>query len=245
MLARLRKQPHKPPLLSIFLTNARTLANKMDELRLLVATNNIVKNSCILLVTETWLNSSIPDMAIELERRTVYRHDRTTDSGKNRGGGLCIYLDNKWVTNTKVVSSHCSPDLEYVTVKCRPIYLAREHTAVMLTAVYIAPDANASSTIGYLHDTISNQQSMYHEAVHIIAGDFNHANLKAVLPKFHQHVKYTNTLDKVYSNIRLGFRAKPLPHLGLSYHMSVHLIPAYTPLRKRAPTITKNFKNLA
>ncbi len=98
----------------------------------------------------------------------------------------------------------------------------------MLTAVYIAPDANASSTIGYLHDTISNQQSMYPEAVHIISGDFNHANLKAVLP--------------IYSNIKLGFRAKPLPHLGLSDHMSVHLIPAYTPLRKRAPTITKMVK---
>ncbi len=51
-------------------------------MRLLVATNNIVKNSCVLLVTETWLNSSIPDMAIELEGRTVYRHDRTTDSIK-------------------------------------------------------------------------------------------------------------------------------------------------------------------
>lgn len=51
----------------------------MDELRLLVATYNIVKNSYVLLVTETWLNSSIPDMAIELAGRTVYRHDRTTD----------------------------------------------------------------------------------------------------------------------------------------------------------------------
>ncbi len=116
----------------------------------------------------------------------------------------------------------------------------------MLTAVYIAPDANASSALGYLHDTIRNQQSMYPEAVHIIAGDFNHANLEVVLPKLHQHVKCAtrgaNTLDKVYSNIRMGFRAKPLPHLGLSDHMSVHLIPTYTPLRKRAPTITKIVK---
>ncbi len=67
-----------------------------------------------------------------------------------------------------------------------------------------------------------------------------------MLPKFHQHVKCAtrgeNTLDKVYSNIRLGFRAKPLPHLGLSDHMSVHLIPAYTLLWKRAPTITKIVK---
>ena len=74
-------------------------------------------------------------------------------------------------TNTKTVSSHCSPDLEYVTVKCRPIYLPREFTVVMITAVYIPPDANASSALGHLHYTISSQQSMYPEAVHIIAGD--------------------------------------------------------------------------
>ena len=52
MLARLRRQPHKPPLPRIFLTNARFLANKMDELRLQVATNTTIKDSFILLVTE-------------------------------------------------------------------------------------------------------------------------------------------------------------------------------------------------
>ncbi len=74
------------------------------------------------------------------------------------------------MSNT-AVDSHCSPDLEYVTVKCRPIYLPREFTVVMITAVYIPPDANANSAIGLLHGSISNQQSMYHDAVHILAGD--------------------------------------------------------------------------
>lgn len=60
-LTRLRKQPYKPPLPSLFLTNARSIANKMDELRLLAATNFAGRDSCILLVTETWLHSSIPD----------------------------------------------------------------------------------------------------------------------------------------------------------------------------------------
>ncbi|KAF7647947.1 hypothetical protein LDENG_00164230 [Lucifuga dentata] len=84
---------------------------------------------------------------------------------------------------------------------------------------------------------------MYPEAVHIIAGDFNQADLKAVLPKFYQHVKCAtrgeNTLDKVYFNIKLGFRAKPLPHLGQSDHMSLFLIPAYTPLSKSAPVTSR------
>jgi hypothetical protein len=120
--------------------------------------------------------------------------------------------------------------LEYLTVKCRPIYLPREFTAVMVTAVYIPPDANASAAIGLLYANITSKQSTYPDAVHIIAGDFNHANLKTALPKFHQHVKCAtrgdNILDKVYSNIKLGYKARPLPHLGQSDHLSLLLIPA-------------------
>ena len=77
----------------------------------------------------------------------------------------------------------------YVTIKCRPIYLPREFTVVLITAVYIPPDANANIALRLLHSSICSQQSKYPDAVFIIAGDFNHADLKAVLPKFHQHVK--------------------------------------------------------
>lgn len=118
-----------------------------------------------------------------------------------------MYVNNNWCTNTVSVDSHCSPDLEYVTVKCRLIYLPREFTVVMIAAAYIPPDANANSAIGHLHGSISSQQSAYPDAVHIIAGDFNSAYLKAVLPKFHQYVKCAtreaNTLAKVYCNIKL------------------------------------------
>ena len=69
-----------------------------------------------------------------------------------------------------------------------------------------------------------------------LLGAFNHADLKTVLPKFHQHVKCAtggeNTLDKVFSNIKSSYMAKPLPHLGQSYHLSLLLIPACTPSEK-------------
>lgn len=38
----------------------------------------------------------------------------------------------------------------------------------------------------------------------------------------------------------MGYKARPLPHLGQSDHRSLFLIPAYAPLKKTAPTITKN-----
>ena len=77
----------------------------------------------------------------------------------------------------------------------------------------------------------------------IIVGDFNKANLITVLPKFYQHVKCAtrgeSTLDHVYSNIKHAYRAIPLPHLGLSDHLSLLLSPAYTPLRRSARPTTK------
>lgn len=199
-----------------------------------------------MLITETWLQQSIPDSAIELAGRTAHRHDRNGNSGKNRGGGLCIYTNDSWCRNAEAVDRYCSPDLEYLTVRCRPVYLPREFTVVMVTAVYIPPDANANLALGELHRAASSQQNLYPEAVHIIAGDFNHADLKSVLPKFDQHVRCAtrgvNTLDKVYSNIKGAYRARPLPHLGLSDHLSMLLIPAYTPLRRRAAPTTITVK---
>lgn len=49
-------------------------------------------DSCASFFTETWLNHNIPDAAIELVGRTVFRADRTADSGKGKGGGVCIYM---------------------------------------------------------------------------------------------------------------------------------------------------------
>ena len=73
-------------------------------------------------------------------------------------GGLCVYVNSSWCTSAVTVDSHCSPDLEYLTVKCRPIYLPREFTVIMITAVYIPPDANASAAIGLLYANITNKQ---------------------------------------------------------------------------------------
>ena len=97
-----------------------------------------------MIFTETWLNSSVPDSAVELTGRYLLRADRTADdSGKTRGGGLCIYVNKAWCMDTVIIESHCSPNLEYIMVKCRPFYLPREFTSTVVTAAYIPPDANA------------------------------------------------------------------------------------------------------
>ncbi len=97
--------------------------------------------SCVTVITEVWLNSTIPDRAIELAGHTDYQADRTADSAKCRGGGMCFYLNSYWCTAADIIGKHCSQDLEYLVVKCRPFYLSRESSAILITAVYIPSHA--------------------------------------------------------------------------------------------------------
>ncbi len=128
-------------------------------------------------------------------------------------------------------------------VKCRPFYLPREFTAIVIAAVYIPPCANAKDALRELYSAISEQQTNNPDGFFIIAGDFNHANLKTVLPKFYQHVNFAtrgnNTLDFVYTTGKNAYKVEPRPHLGYSDHISVMLIPAYRPLLKLAKPVQK------
>nr|XP_049595883.1 uncharacterized protein LOC125980593 [Syngnathus scovelli] len=242
LMLRLRKQPHKPPLPSLFLSNARSLLHKMDDLDLQLTGNHYVRDCCVIIITETWLRPDIPDASMQLASRSLLRADRTLDSGKRRGGGLCMYVHENWCNNATIVGSHCCPDLEYMAVRCRPFFLPRELAVVIVIAVYIPPDADVSTALSLLLRAVSEQQRAHPDGFHIVAGDFNKANLKTVLPNFHQHVKCAsrgeNTLDHVYTNIKHAYRAIPLPHLGQSDHLSLLLFPAYTPLRRKLrPTL--------
>uniref|UniRef100_A0A8C7X192 Reverse transcriptase domain-containing protein n=1 Tax=Oryzias sinensis TaxID=183150 RepID=A0A8C7X192_9TELE len=104
-------------------------------------------------------------------------------------------------------------------------------------------DANTNKALSLLLNIINEHQRAHPDGVHVIAGDFNRANLKTVLPNFYQHVKCAtrgeNTLDHVYTNIKHAYRAIPLPHLGQSDHLSLLLPPTYTPLRRSRRPITK------
>ncbi len=169
---------------------------------------------------------NIPDSAIQLNRLTCYRADRDTAlSGKtvpvhsdHSGGGLCVYINKEWCNNAAVVSKHCSPLVEFMFVKCRPFYLPREFTAIVIVAVYIPPCANAKDMLRELYSAISEHQTNSPDGFFIIAGDFNHTNLMTVLPKFYQHVNFAtrgnNTLDFVYTTENNAYKAVPRPHLG-------------------------------
>ena len=124
----------------------------------LPTTNKIL--DCIMIFTETWPNSDVPDRAIKLLGRYVLRADRTAvDSSKTRDGGLCIHVNKTWCRDTAITMSHCSANLEYLMVKCWPFYLPREFTSTVVTAPYIPREDNTKIAMKELHTAISKQQT--------------------------------------------------------------------------------------
>ncbi len=99
-----RLGPKAVPLPSLLLANVWSQDNKIDEIRLRVTQQTETRNCGTLIFTETWLNNNVPDEALALDGRSLFRAARIKDSGKTRGGGLCVY-DNQQQHHCPVTST--------------------------------------------------------------------------------------------------------------------------------------------
>ncbi len=231
---RLRKRAHSPPLPSILLANVQSLENKMDDLRARISFQRDIRDCHIFCLTETWLTPTVPDTAVTpSDNFSVLRMDRTAEAGKTKGGGVCFMINRKWCDprNISILSRSCSPHLEHLSIICRPFYLPQEFSSIVITSVYIPPQADTSLALSNLHDVLSGYNNIHPDAAFIIAGDFNKANLKKVLPNFHQHIscptRGLNTLDHCYTPLKNAYKAHSLPAFGKSDHVAIFLTPEY------------------
>ncbi len=118
-----------------------------------------------------------------------------------------------------------------LSIICHPFYLPREFSSIVITSVYIPPQADTSLALLNLHDVLSGYNNKHPDAAFIIAGDFNKANLKKVLPNFHQHIscptRGLNTLDHCYTPLKNAYKAHLLPAFDKSDHFAIFLTPEY------------------
>ena len=178
-----RSRQHRPPLPSILLANVQSLENKLDEFRARLRFHREVRDCHVIAFTETWLEPTVKDSAILPEGFAVFRQDRTPESGKTKGGGVCMFVNKRWCEDAHVTSAGCSSNLEYVMVRCRPFYLPREFAGVFMTVVYIPPHADCTVALSELYDVVDRYESQHPEAAFVVMGVFNRANMKKMLPK--------------------------------------------------------------
>ncbi|XP_076745749.1 uncharacterized protein LOC112435595 [Maylandia zebra] len=203
----------------------------------------------ILCFTETWLSPTVPDQAVTpSDSFFVLRADRTAESNKTKGGGVCFMVNRKWcdARSISTLSSGCSPHLEFLSIKCRPFYLPREFTSVIATVVYIPPQADTGMALSELHDVLSSLQNKDPGAALIVAGDFNKANLRQVMPNFYQHVpcptRGDRILDHCYTPYKQGYKAVSHPAFGKSDHNAIFLIPQYKQSIRREDVTKREVK---
>ena len=228
--------------------NVRSLRNKIDELAGLIKWNYAYRESSMICLTETWLHpGKDPDTAYTLDGYTLIRGDRTEESGKTAGGGLCFYINSKWCKNFSIFEQKCSHDIEYLTIILRPFYLPREFSNIVVTLVYIPPSGNANNAEVALSDVIMKSENKYPDAINIITGDFNHCEFSMCIPHYQQCINFNTRseklLDLFYCNIKNSYYAKKLMPLGVSDHDMCHLVPAYRQKLKRSKPTERTVYN--
>ena len=142
LLVRLRRRGHRTPLPRILLANVQSLDNKADEIRARVTFQRDIRDCNVLCFTETWLPRDTLSESVHPPGFFTHRTDRNKHlSGKKKGGGVCLMINEMWCDHNNIqdLKSFCSPDLEFLTIKCRPHYLPREFSSMIITVVYIPP----------------------------------------------------------------------------------------------------------
>ncbi|KAL0151264.1 hypothetical protein M9458_053455 [Cirrhinus mrigala] len=191
-------------------------------------------------------STDIPDDNATVTGFHTVRADRDcVGSGKCKGGGLAVLVNNRWCNPAHITVKEriCNPDVELCAVGLRPYYLPREFSHVVMVILYAPPSANPSIACDTIHSVIARIQTQHPSAFIAISGDFNHINLDKTLPTFTQFVncptREGRIIDLLYANERDAYSSSPLPPLGRSDHNLIHLTPFYVPLVKRLPATSK------
>ncbi|KAK7483337.1 hypothetical protein BaRGS_00025397 [Batillaria attramentaria] len=179
-----KRRKCKPYLPTIIMGNVQSLSNKIDELSATVSFREEFRTCSLLCFSETWLSDKIADSCVDIDGFTLNRGDRNKDSGKRTGGGVGLFVSNKWChpNNVSVKQVLCSPTVEFLTVSCRPYYLPREFSHVLVTVVYVPPSANARAAADTIASHVNDLETSAPDAFKVITGDFNHCTLKRDLP---------------------------------------------------------------
>ena len=129
-------------------------------------------------LSETWLDENATDTEVNLPGFTCIRGNRTSASGKRNGGGVCLFINERWCSHATASAKVCLPDIEFLTVSVRPFYLPHEFPKIYLCMVYCHPKAIVDNACSVLTDHIHELEKNSPDVPIVIMGDFNECRLK-------------------------------------------------------------------
>ncbi len=220
---------------------------KINELQANVRCLREYRDACMIALTETWLNGKDCDTELSLDGfGAPLRLDRDPSvTGKSQGGGVCLYVNNRWAKTVMVREEMCTADIELLTVSIRPFYLPREFQQLFISVVYIHPKSDVQKATDIISQVVQRYQLRSPDAPHFIMGDFNKCSLEGVL-NFQQYIdcptRHQKTLDLCYGSIPDAYRSFSRPPIGCADHNAVSLQPCYKPVLQRARPVIRSFQ---
>lgn len=148
------------------IANVQSLAPKLDELHAIL---DVLKPGIVCL-SETWLNNSILDSAIDLVNYVCFRKDRVD----RQGGGVCAYI-NSHLPCKRLLDFEVT-NIESLWVSVRPFRLPRSISNILVGTVYHPLDSNAEKNYILTEHLQRNTDSFltsHPDGLVIVTGDFN------------------------------------------------------------------------
>ena len=223
-------QAHVNPLLTIAYTNAQSIMNKIEELRLVAA----VDKPDIIALTESWTNEMVEQCVLSIDGyHTPVRQDRK-DTKDGRGGGVLLYV------KSCMTFSEITPNAKFTN----SVWIKLTHVngdKVIVGLVYRSPNSSADNNSGLV--STMNEMCQTNNQV-IIVGDFNFPSINWELltadnsseffltciqdEYLTQHVSFptrkSNILDLVFtSELEMCNNIVPMGYLGGSDHVFMNI----------------------
>ena len=144
--------------------NVRSVFKNLDDITVLLSQSGID----ILLLQETFLNSYVSDLMIDIPGFYLFRSDRDAGSNKRGGGGLCAYIKNRYEVEHVSDWNLCCPDVEYQWLKLK----LKNTRDTWICNTYRPPDGNHSNAIELIENKILDIYSEGLPDINIL-GDLN------------------------------------------------------------------------
>ncbi len=153
-------------------------------------------------------------------------------------------INKKWCDprNISSLSRSCSPHLEHLSIICRPFYLPREFSAVIVTAAYIlhrqTPAWLCLNFTMCSAATLTNILTLLLSSQGILTSQpqAGHAELS---PALSCPTRGPNTLDHCYSQFKNAYKPASLPAFGKSEHAAIFLTPEYKQRLAQEPPVKR------
>ena len=224
LLVPVQRKPNGTTFPKIFLSNARSMVNKLEDIY-----GSITSNLCeIAVITESWLSSRVTDDLINMPGFVTCRRDRARDQ---RGGGLCTYISTRM--DFVELSELCDPELECQWFLIKPNRLPRGINSIILGTVYHPPQNDDNKLRAHLFSSLDKGLAAHPNSAIILVGDVNQFKPGNLCSSYKLRKLVTkptrgnNILDQAFSTLSSYYEeAQILPPVGLSDHSSVFLQPA-------------------